>query len=54
MSKEEKSDSQRELILLPLRVAQKQHAQGLIGDLELIAISAVVAEDLGHKVLPDD
>lgn len=44
----------RELKLLPLRVALDMHKQGLLGELELQCVSAVTAESLGNKVIPDD
>lgn len=53
-SPEASSDSpeMRELKLLPLRVAKRQHELGLIGDAELAVIAAVTAESFGNKVIP--
>jgi len=42
------------LKLLPLQVAVTQHKLGLMDDLTLTCMSAVVAESLGHKVFPDE
>lgn len=57
MSKPESSSEptpEQELKLLPLRVAMRQHKEGLIGDLELQAVEIATAESLGHKVMPDE